>query len=814
MSFYSILFITSFFIYPLFSQQIEIGEIKDTTNYDILLVSKITTNADKVRQILKKINKDLRVQEEIEEIEKKLPSVIDSLNTLHTDSLHQYFATYYIRSLQSMQQEWTVYSKKLNEWKILVKDRTKLLEKNKKEVQSISNEWEITEKSAAKSIVPANINTMISSIKYEIDTVKNHLQKRINTLLVLQNQIFHQKVNMDELILQISEVISKKRSKLFIIDQPPLWVSLWGDENIAIGEKTGDSWDDFLKILSSFVKANKSQLYLHLVLLIAIFLLLLYFYYLNKQQNLFDKGDEVLKASAYFISRPISAAFLIAIFLSVIIYPNATVTIGELVIVIILIPMQRLISGAIVAQRKKSVHILSVLFFIVFIINNIVGYMLLQRILLLLISITTMQLFIGLIKETHPLHKQNLKPWPKIIFFILPLIVFLLAISITANIVGSLALSLLLTEGVIKSIMVGVILYTTARVLDGLVILSIRKRIKRSSHFVQAYSEKLEHWSVIFIHFIAFIVWLRAIFRAFRLLQTLQEWFMEIMATQWAFGSFILSVQNIFDFFLILVSVFALSKLIRIVLDVEVFSRIHLPRGIPGAISMIVRYTIVGVGIFLAISSLGVDLSTFGLLAGTLGVGLGFGLQNVIANFVSGLILTFERPIQVGDKIEVGEVLGNVKQIGVRSSTVRTFDGSEVIVPNADLISNQVVNWTLTDRKQRMKLAVKVAFESDPNQVLEILLKVAKEHSNVLNDPEPIATFNGFGDYYLDFTLYYWITSEIFKTKSEVALAIHGEIKDAGINKPKPQQEIKIMLSEDSQGIKVVDQNSSVKKKR
>jgi small-conductance mechanosensitive channel len=219
---------------------------------------------------------------------------------------------------------------------------------------------------------------------------------------------------------------------------------------------------------------------------------------------------------------------------------------------------------------------------------------------------------------------------------------------------------------------------------------------------------------------------------------------------------------------------------------------------------MIVRYSVVGAGIFLAISSLGIDLGTFGLLAGTLGVGLGFGLQNVIANFVSGLILTFERPIQVGDKIEVGDVLGNVKQIGVRSSTVKTFDGSEVIVPNADLISNQVVNWTLTDARQRMKLPVKVAFESDPEQVLEILLEIAKEHPAVLKDPEPVATFNGFGDYFLDFTLYYWITGNIFQTKTEVALGVHRNIKAAGIKKPKPQQEIQIMISEGLENVKIV----------
>ena len=138
---------------------------------------------------------------------------------------------------------------------------------------------------------------------------------------------------------------------------------------------------------------------------------------------------------------------------------------------------------------------------------------------------------------------------------------------------------------------------------------------------------------------------------------------------------------------------------------------------------------------------LGIDLGKFGLLAGAIGVGLGFGLQNIIENFISGIILAFERPIQVGDTIEVDAVFGSVQQIGVRSSTIKTFDGSEVVVPNGSLISNKVTNWTLSDFKRRAKLPVKVAFGSDPHQVIKVLHKVAEEHPDVLGTPAPLATF-------------------------------------------------------------------------
>jgi small-conductance mechanosensitive channel len=166
----------------------------------------------------------------------------------------------------------------------------------------------------------------------------------------------------------------------------------------------------------------------------------------------------------------------------------------------------------------------------------------------------------------------------------------------------------------------------------------------------------------------------------------------------------------------------------------------------------------------------------------------------LLENFVSGLIIIFERPIEVGDTVEVNNIIGNVENIGIRSSTVKTFDGSDVIVPNAQLISTQVTNWTMSDRRRRIQLPVKVAFGNDPHKVLELLLKVASEHQGVLGFPEPVALFNGFGDNYLDFTLNYWVSDNILQTKSEVALGVHDTIQEAGIDTPRPKGDFNLKL--------------------
>jgi small-conductance mechanosensitive channel len=188
------------------------------------------------------------------------------------------------------------------------------------------------------------------------------------------------------------------------------------------------------------------------------------------------------------------------------------------------------------------------------------------------------------------------------------------------------------------------------------------------------------------------------------------------------------------------------------------------------------------------------EFSRLALFVGAFGVGLGFGLQTVINNFVSGLILLFERPIQVGDMVEVGGLLGEVRRIGARSSTVHTADGAEVIVPNANLIAEQVVNWTRSDRRRRITVDVGVAYGTDPVRVLELLRGVGAASSAVLSDPPPEALFLGFGESALNFRLRAWIPrfEESYAASSDLGVAISAALRDAGIEIPFPQRDLRV----------------------
>ena len=259
-------------------------------------------------------------------------------------------------------------------------------------------------------------------------------------------------------------------------------------------------------------------------------------------------------------------------------------------------------------------------------------------------------------------------------------------------------------------------------------------------------------------------------------------------------GDVTITVSAILSALAVVVVTWLVTKVVRFVLDHEILPRLDLRTGVPIAISTIVGYVLVVTGFVLAMAALGIDLTKVTLLAGALGIGVGLGLQSVVSNFASGLILMLERPINVGDQIDVGGVVGEVKRIGVRSSTIRTAQGAEVIVPNADLASKQVTNWTLSDRARRYEIDVGVAYGSDPARVLRLLEGAAAEVPEVQKVPPPRALFTGFGDSSLDFRLFAWVESVDIGLQAQngLRMAILRALDAAGIAIPFPQRDLHI----------------------
>ena len=220
---------------------------------------------------------------------------------------------------------------------------------------------------------------------------------------------------------------------------------------------------------------------------------------------------------------------------------------------------------------------------------------------------------------------------------------------------------------------------------------------------------------------------------------------------------------------------FLVSRFVRFILDEEVFPHAHLQRGLPYAISNTLHYAILVTGFLVAVAAMGFDMTKFTILAGAFTVGVGFGLQNIFNNFVSGLILLFERPVQIGDMIQLDDTTsGIVERIGIRASVVRSSSGSEIILPNSKLISERVINWTLSGHQRAVEMPISVAHGSDPRRVMEVMERVAAAHPLVQKNPPPQALLVKPGPDSMTFELraYTDRVEDWMKVRSELAVAI------------------------------------------
>jgi small-conductance mechanosensitive channel len=206
------------------------------------------------------------------------------------------------------------------------------------------------------------------------------------------------------------------------------------------------------------------------------------------------------------------------------------------------------------------------------------------------------------------------------------------------------------------------------------------------------------------------------------------------------------------------------------------------------------HYIVMIIGTIFAFQFVGIDLSGLAVIAGLLSVGIGFGLQNITSNFMSGIILLFERPIKVGDRITVGDVVGDVMAINMRSTTVQTLNNITIIVPNSEFVSSTVTNWSHGDPKVRVDIEVGVSYGSDLDTVLESLKEVAEEHPDVLKNPEPDVLLSEFGDSSWNMILRVWIPSpkKYYVFQSEINCNIVRKFREKNIEIPFPQRDLHV----------------------
>ena len=277
-------------------------------------------------------------------------------------------------------------------------------------------------------------------------------------------------------------------------------------------------------------------------------------------------------------------------------------------------------------------------------------------------------------------------------------------------------------------------------------------------------------------------------------LQAIWDFIVKAWTTE-LFGADTVTIGGILLLVFLFASVIIVERILQRLLIRRFLSKTRLQPSLQYGLSRIFGYTLIAIGFYVAFQAVGFDLSSLAIVAASVGVGVGFGLQNIINNFVSGIIILAERPISIGDRIEVAGVAGRVTKIQLRSTTVVTNDNITMIVPNADFISNTVTNWSHGDPKVRIRVPVGVAYGSDLKLLQRLLLEAAAEHPKALREPSPVVLFNEFGDSSLNFELGVW-TQEMTATPihftSQMNFIIEQKLRENDIEIPFPQRDLHV----------------------
>ena len=325
--------------------------------------------------------------------------------------------------------------------------------------------------------------------------------------------------------------------------------------------------------------------------------------------------------------------------------------------------------------------------------------------------------------------------------------------------------------------------YAVVRIIDGLFLsaLSVPPLVRLG--LVQRHRDLLRSRARGVMVLAAILFWATYVLEALSLRAPVFQNLRDVLTASWAVGSFKVSLGDVVLFGVTVWASFFVSRIVRFVLEEEVYARVKLAPGLHYSISKMVNYAILVGGFFVAVALLGFDLTRLTILVGAFGVGLGFGLQNIINNFVSGLILLFERPIKVGDVVQLGGNEGVVKYIGIRASIVQAPNGSEFIVPNGSLISETVTNWTYSDRLRRIDLPIVVAGPADARRVMELLKGAAVGQPQILKDPPPQVLLGGFAGDSMNLELRVWTnqTEHWSQIRSELALAVRAGLAEQNI---------------------------------
>lgn len=703
------------------------------------------------------------------------------------------------RDLKVSKIELEKYRSEIENAQDILKDRTDEVSIINDELDFALNKWRKTKEKLVSSSESKDVLTSLDMVIHTLQEISQITYERLNSVFSIQKELTKQIFTIEETITEIESAELQLQKDYFVFDSEPIWKSK-NIGTIVLDSTTVES-KSFSARIQSELKKNKNQIKEFIsqnaktailqVLFILILLALIIRVNNSTWKNHVNELINPIEIQAKIVlSNPISASVTLGVLISAFFYDRVVPAFADLHVLLIL-------TGTTILLPKLTIKSFRLFLYLIFFVyfyhsfealidfkSNLYRWGMITEAIVLIISLV---LGARIMRKTP----EKFKPIYRIFKTLVPFYILILFVSIIANIIGMVSFSKLLITGILISTVLGMVVYLSVKIVTSLVVIFFKLRkdynIQTLSTMVNATNQRIQP----ILNWVGIFVWFMFTLKGFDIYNFIFTEINDLMLVTWKIGEMMISLGGILAFLTIFIVTLILAKLVATIFLDDWMIKI-LPRGAAPAMSLVLRIMIVGIGLYVALSAAGIDLSKLGWMFGALGVGIGFGLQNVVLNFISGLILAFERPINLGDTIEIDQEMGIVTNIGIRSSNIKSYSGYEAIIPNGDLISKKVINYTLSNRDRRSKIIMKTAPNANPEKVIALFNEMASEDHRTRKDPAPKTYFYGYDEEgNLSFALLYWTTfSDTLKTDSEIALKIFTKLKEEGIQAPAPVRRI------------------------
>jgi small-conductance mechanosensitive channel len=650
-------------------------------------------------------------------------------------------------------------------------------------IQAVWNETQVTARSDRN--VPSATLGRIAEVLRRVRATGVALDKTRASVLTLQDGVSRQTARVVNAIDSLRSARTEAMNNLFRPDDVPLWA----DDRSGVMQQGQASLNSQFEALRAYLARQGERCLLQFGIFLLSFFLLRH---AQRRARGWVEAQPALATPTRMFAVPVANALLIAVVFAPWIYPQAP-SVWFVILAIVGVLPASLILRSVLPERLLLLLNGMVLFFFMDQLRSLsASFGFAARALLLLETTLAVVLSVVLLLSGRTSLKDRDLPtrfWQVVKVANLVAVVGF-GITCLANIFGYVQLAGVIADLILVSAYWGLFCYALIRLADGWLTTALRLYPLSNLAIVKRHGGLLHDRILLLFELTAWLFWASGMLERLSLRTPLLDTITAILSARSSIGSLRISLGDVLACLITIAAASTVSRLVRFTLDEEVYPRVELPRGIPYALSRLLHYAILVVGFVMAVAAAGVDLTSFTILASAFGVGVGFGLQNIINNFVSGLILLFERPVQVGDTVQIADVNGVVYRIGIRASHIRLGNGAEVIVPNSNFITERVTNRTQINPERSIILRVGVAYGTDSSLVIRLLLGIAAKSSRLAQNPPAQAVFADFGQdaVYYELRCAPAAGQDGAQVRSELGVEI-DQLFTAGTLRPPPRHE-------------------------